>query len=142
MRFWTYSTGAGKSRRQWIVAGVDTPAGGEVAFALQAQGVLTKITEFFGAKEIRIGDAQFDAEWFVTTNRPVEFAAALLPVVRQKLSALRAAGAKGTYSRKEGWVCYVEQGSFANADAVARLEAALPVLADLADIVDVCAARS
>lgn len=141
VRFWTYSTGSGKSRRDWVVAGVATPAGGEVAFELRTQGMLTKISEFFGAKEIQVGNPRFDAEWFVTTNRPAEFAAALLPEIQEKISALHAAGAKGTYTRKEGWVCYVEQGTFSSDAAIARLEGALPVLADLADVVDVCAAR-
>lgn len=139
VRFWTYSTGAGKSRRQWIVAGVETPAAGDVAFELRGQGVLTKISEFFGAKEIRVGEARFDAEWFITTNRPVEFAAALVPEIRQKLAAVRAAGAAGVFTRQDGWVCYVEQGSFSRAPALGRLESALPVLVDLADVADVCA---
>lgn len=141
VRFWTYSTGSGKSRRDWIVAGMDTPRGGDVAFELRTQGMLTKISEFFGAKEIQVGSPRFDAEWFVTTNRPTEFAAALLPEIQEKISALHATGAKGTYARKEGWVCYVEQGTFSNDAAISRLEAALPVLADLADVVDVCATR-
>ncbi len=140
VRFWTYSTGTGKSRRQWIAAGVETPAAGEVAFELRRQGVLTRVSELFGAKEIRVGEARFDAEWFITTNRPVEFAAALLPEIQQKLSALRAAGAPGVFTRRDGWVCYVEQGAFSNDAALARLEASLPVIVDLADVVDVCAA--
>jgi len=142
VRFWTYSTGTGKSRKPWIAAGVETSAAGDVAFELRVQGVLTKLGEFFGAKEVRVGDARFDAEWFITTNRPVEFAAALLPEIRQKLSAVRALGARGVFARKDGWVSYVEPGAFSNAGAVARLEAALPALVDLADVADVCAQRA
>lgn len=141
VRFWTYSTGSGKSRREWVVAGVDTPRGGDVAFELRTQGMLTKISEFFGAKEIQVGNPRFDAEWFISTNRPTELGAALLPEIQEKISALHAAGAKGTYVRKESWVCYVEQDTFSSEAAIARLEGALPVLADLADVVDVCAAR-
>lgn len=141
VRFWTYSTGSGKSRKQWIVAGVLAPGGHEVVFELRRQGVLTKISEFFGTKEIQVGNPKFDAEWFITTNRPTEFAAGLLPEIQEKLSARHAAGAKGNYAGKEGWVCYTEQASFSSSAAVARLEGALPVLADLADVVDVCAAR-
>lgn len=142
VRFWTYSTGTGKSRKQWIAVAVETPTAHDVAFELRPQGVLTKISEFFGAKEVQVGDARFDAEWFITTNRPVEFAAALLPEIQQKLSAARAAGARGSFARKDGWVSYVEPGAFSSAGALARLEAALPALVDLADVADVCAARS
>lgn len=142
LRIWTYTTGTGKSRKQWIAAGVETPRAADVAFELRAQGMLTKISEFFGAKEVQVGDARFDAEWFITTNRPVEFAAALLPEIQQKLTNARASGARGVFTRKDAWVSYVEQGTFSNPAALARLEAALPVLLDLADVAEVCAPRA
>lgn len=142
VRVWTYTTGTGKSRKQWIAAGIATPAAGDVVFELRAQGMLTKLSELFGAKEIRIGEPRFDAEWFIVTNRPVEFAAALLPEIQLKLSAARAAGAPGVFARKDGWVTYVEPGSFSRPMAVAHLESALPALIDLADVADVCATRT
>lgn len=138
VRFWSYTTGSGKSQRRWIAAGVQPRASGTFSFKIEPQGLGTRIAEFFGAKEIRVGDPRFDEAWFVRTNAPDVFAAALVPEIREKLMSARQAGAKGSTRLEEGWVMYSEEGTFAKAEAVARLESLLGLLLDLADVVEVC----
>ncbi|MFZ9745835.1 MAG: hypothetical protein ACO3G4_04310, partial [Opitutaceae bacterium] len=137
IRFWSYATGAGKSRRHWIATAVAPRAAGTLAFELQPQGLGTRLAELFGAKEITVGDAAFDAAWFVRTNQPATLGALLLPEIRTRLLQLRTAGGKGTVQLTSGWIQYAEEGHFGQEKAVARLEQVLPALEDLADAVEV-----
>jgi hypothetical protein len=139
VRFWAYATGSGKSRRNWIAVGVAPRRSGRLEFRLEAQGFGTKVAEFFGAKEIRVGDPAFDAAWFIRTNAPEAFAAALLPEIRVQLTAARAAGATQSFKLEDGWVSYAELGQFSDAKRLAQLESLLPLLLDLADAAEVCA---
>lgn len=139
VRFWTYTTGSGKSRRHWVAVGVEPRRAGGFTFRLEPQGLATRLAEWFGAKEITVGEARFDAEWFVRTNAPEVFGAALVPEIRARLTAARERGAGGDFKLEEGWVCYTEQGRFADEDAIRKLESLLPVLHDLADAAEVCA---
>lgn len=141
IKFWSYTAGAGKSRRHWVATGVAPQTPGTLNFELQPQGLGTRLAEFFGAKEITVGDAAFDAAWFIRTNAPDTFRALLLPEIRAGLLALRAAGGKGTVQLEEGWIRYAEEGHFGQDKVVARLEQILPTLADLADAVDVSTGR-
>lgn len=141
VRFWSYTTGSGKSQRRWIAVGAQPRQCGSLSFRIEPQGVGTRVAEFFGAKEIQVGDRRFDDAWFVRTNAPEVFGAALLPELREKLLAARTAGAKGSYRLDEGWVLYAEEGSFAKPEAAQRLESLAPVLLDLADVVEFCAGQ-
>lgn len=139
VRFWSYTTGSGKSQRRWIAVGAQPRQGGALSFRIEPQGLGTRVAEFFGAKEIQVGDRRFDDAWFVRTNAPEVFGAALVPEIREKLLAARTAGAKGSYRIDEGWVVYAEEGSFAKPEAAQRLESLAPTLLDLADVVEFCA---
>ncbi len=139
VRFWAYATGSGKSRQHWIAVGVAPRRSGRLEFRLEAQGFGTKVAEFFGAKEIRVGDPAFDAAWFIRTNAAEAFAAALLPEIRMQLTAARAAGATQPFKLEDGWVSYAELGQYSDAKRLARLESVLPLLMDLADAAEVCA---
>lgn len=139
VRFWAFATGSGKSRQMWIAAGVEPRRSGGFTFRLEAQGFSTKVAEFFGAKEITVGDAPFDAAWFVRSNAPELLAAALVPEIRAKLMAMHAAGVRQPVKLEQGWVTYAETGLFTDVKKIARLEAMLPVLHDLADVAEVCA---
>jgi hypothetical protein len=139
VRFWTFTTGSGKSQRHWVAAGVEPRRAGRFTFKLEPQGIATRLAEWFGAKEITVGDARFDAAWFVRTNAPEVFGAALVPEIRAKLMAARERDADGDFKLEEGWVCYAEQGRFSSEATLRRLESLLPVLHDLADVAEVCA---
>lgn len=141
VRFWTYSTGSGKSRRTWCAVGVRPRAAGDLAFDLRPQGFGTTIMGWFGAREIQVGDPAFDAAWFVRTNQPDFLTAALVPDIRTKLSSLPRAAGDAEYKLKEGLVQFATQGSFGSATVIARLEARLPVLFDLADLAEVSASQ-
>lgn len=139
VRFWTYSTGSGKSRRTWCAVGVKPRAHGGLEFELQRQGFGTKIMEWFGAKEIQVGDPAFDRDWFIRTNQPDFLAAALVPEIRAKLTALRQAATEKPFRLAAGEVQFSVPGTFGNDQVIARLESGLPLLFDLADIAEVFA---
>ncbi|MDP1579688.1 MAG: hypothetical protein Q8M02_05385 [Candidatus Didemnitutus sp.] len=140
VRFWSFTTGSGKSRRHWVAVGVRAKDVGEMKFNLQRQGFGTRVAEWFGAKEITVGDRAFDDAWFVRTSEPDYFGVALVAPIRAKLMAARAAGATEDFKLEDGWVSYAERGSFSSERHVARLESLVPVLYDLADVAEVCAA--
>jgi hypothetical protein len=141
IKFWSYSTGAGKSRRHWVAAGVAPRPPGNLTFELQPQGLGTRLAELFGAKEITVGDAALDAAWFIRTNTPDTFGALLLPEIRTRLIALCTAGGKGKVELADGWIRYTEEGHFGQDKVVARLEQILSALEDLADAVEVSSGR-
>jgi hypothetical protein len=140
VRFWSYTTGSGKSRRNWVAAGVRPRADGGLSFELQPQGLGTKFMELFGVKEIQVGEKRFDDAWFVQTNQPEFLAAALVPEMREKL--MQTIGPRtrpGSYKLEAGLVRYAEEGQFSDAELVTRLETRLPLLHDLADVAEVFA---
>ncbi len=140
VRCWTYTTGSGKSRQSWCAVSVQPRVTGPLSFELQRQDLGTKLMEFFGTKEITVGDPAFDAAWFVRTNEPDFLRAALVPAIRAKFMAALAGGAKGHYTLKEGVVRYAERGGFYAEPLTARLEQQVPLLLDLADLAEVAAA--
>lgn len=139
VRFWTYSTGSGKSRQTWCAAAVTARAHGGLEFEFQRQGVGTKIMEWFGAKEIQVGDPAFDRDWFIRTNQPDFLAAALVPEIRSRLAALREVATRRPIRLEAGVVQLALAGTFASERVIARLESSLPLLFDLADIAEVFA---
>lgn len=142
VEFFNYTTGSGKSRKSWSAVSVAPASSGSLTFALCKQGFFTKVRALFGAKEITVGDAAFDARWFIQTNQPDFFRAALMPELRVKLDAALAGLIKGGEIKLEtGAVRYAEQGTF-TAERCARYEALLPVLCDLADVAEVSASMS
>lgn len=137
VRFWSYTTGSGKSRRHWIAVGVAPRRAGNFEFRFEPQGIAARLAEWFGAKEVTVGDAAFDAAWFIRTNAPDVLRAALVPAIRERLMAARVAGATETFKLADGIVFYARQGRFADPVAVEQLESLLPVLQDLADVAEV-----
>lgn len=143
VRLWSYTTGSGKSQTTWAAVGVTPRQESGLEFKFSRQGLATKMMELFGSKEITVGDRAFDEAWFVQTNQPDYLGAALVPEIREKLMAAHRAGGGGIFRMDAGGeVVYVEQGSLSSAKVIARLEAVLPVLFDLADVAEVAAAAS
>ena len=138
-----FSTGSGKSRVQWSAVAATTVSSTELTFHLRRQGFGTKFLELFGAKEIQVGDAAFDRDWFIQTNQPEFFRDALLPEVREKISSLvRELGtqARGMeFKRIPYRVQYAEIGSFSDNDRCKRCERAADIVCDLADVAEVFA---
>ncbi len=139
IRYWTYSTGSGKSRVTWVAVGVQPRAAAGLQLELTRQNFGSKIMEMFGVKEVQVGDPAFDAAWFVRTNQPDFLAAALVPSIRARLMAEPAAGRSARYKLESGPVHYAEQGAFASAAVLERLERQLPLLHELADVAEVFA---
>lgn len=137
--FFTYSTGTEKSRTRWAAIAIKPRAAGQLAFQLSRQRMTTRMTELFGAKDIQVGDAAFDQRWFVQTNQPEFFRAALLPELRVKLDALAIQGFKGDLLLKEGVVQYREHGGFYDDAQCARMATVVEVACDFADIAEVWA---
>jgi len=139
VRYWSFATGSGKSRTNWVAVGVEVPAGVALQFELTRQNFGSKIMELFGVREIQVGDPAFDAAWFVRTNQPEFFAAALVPAIRARFMAETGAGRAGSFKLEAGMVRYAEMGGL-SPDTARRLAAKLPLLHDLADVADVSVA--
>ena len=139
VRVHTFTTGSGKSRTTWLeVAVLGVP--GRLELSLVRQGFGTKIAEWFGTKEITVGDPAFDARWFVKTNREEFVAAALLPETRARIDAVAGLGGRSLRIEVQaGMVKYVEQGSITQA-AMRRAEQVFPMLEELAALAEVEAA--
>jgi hypothetical protein len=141
LRVATFSTGSGKSKQTWLAAAVAVGAGGRLELEFKRQGFGTKVAEWFGAKEVTLGEAGFDARWFVRTNQPDFVKAALLPEMRLRIDAVAALGGRELRIEiKDGWVRYVEHGGV-NAQACGRIERALPLLDELAVLAEVSAGQ-
>ena len=141
IRYWTYATGSGKSRTTWVAVSVRVRAAAGLQFDLTRQNFGSKIMEWFGAKDVQVGDEAFDRAWVVKSNRPDFFAAALVPQIRAQFMAAPA-GRWGVRYKLEGdLVQYVEVGYLSIPPVLARLEQQLPLLQDLADLADVFAAQ-
>lgn len=84
----SFTTGSGKSSCQWCAVSAAVPAAGSLTFHLRRQGFGTKFMELFGAKEIQVGEAEFDRTWFIQTNQPEFLREALLPELREKINVL------------------------------------------------------
>lgn len=141
VRYWSYTKGSGKSRTHWIAVAVAPRADGGLTFELTRQGLGAKIMEFFGTKEIQVGDRAFDDAWFVRTNQPDFLAAALVPEIRGRFMAEAPKRLGSGYRLEAGLVQYTEQGSLAG-ESLARLESQLPLLHGLADVAEVAAGRA
>lgn len=132
-RFWTYATGSGKSRTEWVAVSVRLAGDSRLTVQLKPQGFGTKLAELFGAREIQVGETRFDDEWFIRTNAPATCRTALLPELRERLMTVRQAGARGVFTLEKGVAAYTEMGTFARDTTVARLESLLPLLRDFAE---------
>ncbi len=132
-RFWTYATGSGKSRTEWVAISMRLAGDSRLTVQLKPQGFGTKIAELFGAKEIEVGEPRFDGEWFIRTNAPATCRAALLPELRERLMTARQRGARGVFTLERGVFAYTEMGTFARDSTVARLDSMLPLLRDFAE---------
>jgi hypothetical protein len=138
VEIYTFSTGSGKSRVRWAAIAVTPRATGGLTFALTRQGFGTKVLEFFGTKEIQVGDPVFDRACFVQTNQPEFFGAALLPELRGQLAPAMAQGRSSSFKLETGRVVYAEVGYFDDA-CCKRLENATGIACDLADVAEVFA---
>ncbi len=131
---YNFTTGSGKSRRTWSALAVTPAATGGLTFKLSPQGFGTKLVQLFGAKEITVGNPGFDAAWFIQTNEPDFFRAALLPELQEKIRPCR-----GRFALEENQVTYVEEGTFADMERCRRMAAVMTVVGDLADVAEVFA---
>lgn len=141
VEFFNFVTGSGKSRTHWVAVSVAPAVAVALTFRITRQGFVSKLQSLFGAKEITVGDKAFDDRWFIETNQPDFFRAALLPEVRVKLDAAAAGARKHVnveFKLENGLVRYAEVGGFSE-ETLARYEAMLPLLCDLADVAEVSA---
>jgi hypothetical protein len=137
--FFTYTTSNGKSSTTWAAMTVQAATAGVLTFSLEKRGFVTNIEKLFGAHEAVVDDAEFAKAWFVQTNQPDFMRAALIPELREKLMAVRRAGANGKFELKVGQVKYAEVGSFSDVKRCARFATLADVMSDLADVAEVAA---
>lgn len=134
-----YTTGAGKSKQTWSALAVTAKKTGGLTFTVERRvAFLDLFSRVFRKNEVKTGDAVFDKSWVLKTNRPDFMQAALLPEMRTKL--LRFADgsiAAPSFKLETQRVVYAERGSFSSEKICDRIEAAVDVLSDLADVVEV-----
>ena len=137
VRIYNYTTGTSKSKTIWAAVAVITSTQSKLTFKLSHQGFGTKVKEVFGAKEITVGRAEFDESWFIQTNAPEFFRAALLPEVQEKIQHQ-----KGTWKLEAGVMHYAERGSFTDPHRCERFAGVVDAACDLADIAEVYAQQA
>jgi hypothetical protein len=142
VELFSYAVNTGKTSIPYVAISIQLSPTTGLTFKLQKQGFGSKVMEFFGVHEITVGDPEFDAAWFVQTNQPDFFRAALLPELREKLMAAQRAGARGTFELKGGLLKYAEQGTFASAPQTARFVGLADLMRDLADVAEVAGTPS
>jgi hypothetical protein len=137
VRFFTYTTGAGKSRTTWCAVAAAAAGAGGLTLDLFPQNFLTHLGVALGMQDIQVGDPAFDPLFVVKSNDPAYAAAALLPEIRARLVEERGRGALGHLTVRNGEVRYAEIGGFAQEARVARLAEMLDPVCDLAEVADV-----
>ena len=137
VRFYTYTTGSGKSRTHWAAVSATPPEPSPLTLRISRQGVGSKVRALFGAKEIELGDAAFDRRWFIETDAPDFLRAAILPEVRTRLDRIAQRSRAGTYETVAGAVRYAEVGGFDSIERGERYIEALEAVCDLADVAEV-----
>lgn len=141
-RLYAFTTGSGKSRTRWTALGVQPAATGNLTFHLSRQGLGTRISQLFGAREITVGDPEFDRTWFIETNQPEFFRAALIPELRARITtAFDHSGRahRAMIKLEAGTVAYAEAGDFSDERRCERIAQMAPVLIDFADVAEVFA---
>jgi hypothetical protein len=137
LRVYAYTTGSGKSRAHWTAVAARLGTSSALTFRLSREGLGSRILSVFGAKEIQVGDAEFDRRWFVQTNAPDFFRAALLPELRTKLDAISRRGGDGIYETVNDTIRYSERGWFADQARCERFVDVIDAVCDLADVAEV-----
>jgi hypothetical protein len=118
---------------------------GNLVFHITVQGFGSRILELFGSREIVVGDPAFDGKWFIRTNQPEFFQAALIPELRARLSAAMSdisSVRRPSFKLEAGTLVYSEAGNFANDACCTRMLALKDVMSDFTDIAEVFAQQS
>lgn len=137
VRFFSYTTGSGKNRRAWSAVSAAVPGAGAFVLELAPENFITRVATALGMQDIQIGDPTFDRAFIVRSNDAAAAAAALLPEIRIRLLTAFPRLFGGELAVKEGAVRYAEGGGMGDAACVARLEAMLEVVCDLAEVAEV-----
>jgi hypothetical protein len=137
VRFFSYTTGSGKSRTTWCA--VSAAIGGTGAFSLDLypENFLVRLVTALGMQDIRIGDPPFDQAFIIKSNDPAYAMAALLPEIRARLLDERHRGAFGGLTVKDHEVRYAEMGGFDQPDQTARLGRILEIVCNLGEVAEV-----
>jgi len=135
----SYTTGAGKSRRTWAAMAVAVGKTGGLTFSLERKvAFIDFFARLFRKIDVKTGDEVFDQQWLLKTNQPELMRAILLPELRQKLMRYAGDGISSPGFKLETYrVQYSEQGSFSTMKVCRRIEECTGLLCDLADAVEV-----
>jgi hypothetical protein len=137
VRIYNYTSGSGKNKSTWSALAVTPAAHGGLTFGLMHEGFGSKLLGLFGSREVQVGNPAFDREWYIRTNAPEFFAAALLPEIQGKIQAN-----PGSWNLKDGVIVYNERGLFSDAARCERFATVADTACDLADIAEVYARQA
>jgi hypothetical protein len=138
LRVFSYSTGSGKNRTQWcaIASSVNNPSG--LTVRISRENVFTRVGRKIGVDDVAVGDAAFDREFYVKSNKPDFIRVALIPEVRQRITNFWNSRARGALEVSASEVKYAEVGSFATESVCARFPEAAEVVCDLGEVTEAC----
>ena len=119
------------------MAAVTARKTGGLTFSLERRvAFLDFFARFFRRNEAKTGDASFDSNWVLKTNRPEFMQAALLPEMRAKIIQFTGDGVSRPNFKLEGFrVVYSESGSFSSDKVCDRIAQAADIVCDLVDAV-------
>lgn len=83
----TVTRGSGDSRATYTRYRVKYPSGG-THFELHRQSGFSKVSKFFGAQDVEIGDVRFDDTFVIKSDQPERVAAAITPTRRATILQL------------------------------------------------------
>ena len=135
VRLFQFTKGSGKNSTTWWALTLTSPqVARRLSFSLQPQNFGTSVRAFFGAKEIQVGDADFDRRWFIETNAPDFLPVALIDEVR---AVIDAAQPKGVFRLADGTLRYEERGALGGHRGAGELLAIKEAAHRLASIAEV-----
>jgi hypothetical protein len=139
VRFFTYTTGSGKSRRTWSAVSAALTAPRTFTLELCPENFLTRfvLVTTLGMQDIQLGDPEFDRAFIVKSNDPSYAAAALMPEIRAQLLARDRRAVSWQLTIKGGEVRYAENGSFDSQKQVDRFAEMLEIVGELAEVAEV-----
>lgn len=138
VRIYSYSTGSGKNRTQWcaIAAVVKNTSG--ITLRISKENVFTRVGRTFGLDDVATGDAGFDRQFYLKSNKPGFVRIAFFPEIRERFANAWNAHARGSISADGNEVKYAETGSFSKAAVCGRFPGMVELVCDVCDLVETC----
>ncbi|WP_442889960.1 hypothetical protein [Congregicoccus parvus] len=136
IRVFSYTTGSGKNRTQWCAIATEVANRTGMSLRISRENFFTRAGRRFGIDDVQIGDANFDRDFYVKSDRPEYLRAAMIPEIRHRLQQVWVSGTSGSLSVEGAELRYAEIGSFSDASKCRRLADFADSVCDLGDVIE------